>query len=288
MFDQLLDDTSPIISFECFPPKTESGLLPLRRTLEDLATLGPSFMTVTCGAAGGNRENTVRVATMIARELKIPSVAHVTCTWADRPALRMMVDEILAGGISGVMALRGDPPRGETFSAVEGGFAHASDLVKWIREEGFPLSLGVAGYPERHPDSPDRSTDLKWLKYKVDQGANFIVTQMFFDNQLYFDFVAAARDSGISVPILPGVMPISNFPKLLEFCAICGTSMPAAIHELMGPLADDREATLAAGADLAAQQIRDLIAGGAPGAHIYVLNQAYQARRILDQLSHVG
>ncbi len=275
-----------VYSFEVFPPKTEKGLAQLKLTLGELARLEPDFISVTCGAGGGNRDNTVEICAHIARELDVSAVAHVTCSWADRAQLGAMLDAAAAAGVEGVMALRGDPPKGEsTFVAPTGGFAHASDLVRMIRDEKRPFFVGVAGYPEKHPESATPASDLEFLKLKVDQGADLVVTQLFFDNQLYFDFVARARDRGIAVPIVPGIMPIANYAKILEFCAFSSTSMPRDLALRMERVQHDPERTLAEGAAYAIEQIRDLLAGGAPGFHIYVLNQARSAKIILDALA---
>lgn len=272
-------------SFEFFPPKTDKGLETLYSNLETLARLRPDYCSVTCGAAGGNRDKTIEIAAHINRRLGTLGVAHITCSWASRAEIRRMLDDARDQGLETVLALRGDPPKGqETFQRPEGGFAHACELVRMIRQEGYPFSVGVGGYPEGHVEAQDKQQDLEYLKLKVDEGADFIVTQLFFDNAVYFRFVERARALGIRQRIIPGIMPVVNYGRIVEFCKFCGSQVPEQLRRRMEPIAEDAEKVQEAGACYAAEQIRELLAGGAPGAHLYTLNQAAGVQRIFELL----
>ena len=276
--------SEPCFSFEFFPPRTEDGTRALMETVAALRPLEPAFVSVTYGAGGSTRGRTLDVVARIRRELQIEAMAHVTCVGSSRDELSEVFEGLVAAGVENVICLRGDPPQGETaFEAAPGGFAHASDLVRHAWER-WPFCIGVAGYPERHPESPDRYSDLLRLKEKVDAGASFIVTQLFFDNAAYFEFVAQARRLGITVPIVPGVMPITNVDQVERFTRMCGASIPERVRRELQLRRDDPKAALEFGVALATLQCADLLRRGAPGIHFYTLNRSSATRAILASL----
>ncbi len=275
-------------SFEFFPPKTEKGLVNLYKKMDQLAELRPDFCTVTCGAAGSNRGQTVEIAEHCNTNMDCPAVVHVTCSWASRAEIREMLDQTRELGMENVMALRGDPPKGEkAFRAAAGGFTNAYQLVQMIREEGYDFAVGVAGYPEGHVENPDKQKDLEYLKHKVDQGADFVATQLFFDNADFFAFVDRCREIGITQRIVAGIMPVMNYHKILEFCDFCGAKMPEKMQALMEPIADDPEKVLEAGTRYAAEQIEELLAAGADGAHLYTMNKTQGIQRMYELLGPI-
>src|SRR5689334_21204213 len=222
-----LNPSNPCFSFEFFPPKTDEGTANLLRTLEELAPLEPGFVSVTYGAGGSTRDRTVDLVTRIKQNTGIEAMAHLTCVGHTRDELAQVLDRLVAAKIENVLALRGDPPKGEKACVpVPGGFRYATELVRFIRDRDYAFCLGGACYPEGHPENPSREVDLKNLKQKVDAGLDFVITQLFFDNAFYFDFVERARRQGINVPIVPGIMPITNYEQLNRFIRICGTTVP--------------------------------------------------------------
>lgn len=281
--DQILVSGVPAFSFEFFPPKTDKGSANLLQTIEDLKALGPSFVSVTYGAMGSNRGQVVELVRQIKNDLGVEAMAHLSCTGHTREELEGVLDQLGGVGIENVLALRGDPPKGEEFRPVPGGFAHASDLAAMIRERG-SFCVGGAAYPEVHPDAPDVETDLANLVTKVRAGVAFLITQLFFSNADYFDFVARARAAGIEVPIVPGIMPITDVGQVKRFTAMCGARIPAELLSALEEADGDAEAVLQIGVDHAVAQCRELLAKGAPGAHFYTLNRSPATRRILTAL----
>jgi len=276
--------TEPVFSFEFFPPKSEEGERSLRRSLEELRELAPDFASVTYGAGGSTRERTLQIVTWLKRELGIEAMAHLTCVGASVAELRATLDQIVAADIENVLALRGDPPRGETrWRAHPRGLRHASELIELIAS-GYPLCIGAACFPELHPDSPDPLSDLQHLKLKVQCGASFLITQLFFDNELYFRFVEAARFAGIDVPILPGIMPITSLAQVKAITSMCGATIPAQLLEALEWRAADPESVAELGVAHATLQCAELLAGGAPGIHFYTLNRSPATRAILSAL----
>lgn len=266
----------PAFSCEFFTPKTPEGEAALRGHVERLAGgLALDFISVTYGAGGSTRQGTTRLVGELQRTTGLPVMHHLTCIGHSREELTAILREIEALGVRNVLALRGDPPRGETeWRPHPQGFQWARELIELIRADGYPCSVGVAGFPERHPASPDWDSELRHLKGKIDAGADFIVTQLFFEADLYFRYVERVRGAGITVPVIPGILPIANYPNLVRFVANCGASLPAAVHERFAPLAEDEAATLAAGIGAATDLCRELIAGGAPGIHFYTANKS--------------
>jgi len=282
---EIIEGTHPCFSFEFFPPKTPEGEQQLWATLGVLKELEPDFVSVTYGAGGSTRERTVEIVSRVKRELGIEAMAHLTCVGATVEQLREVLAEIQAAGIENVLALRGDPPQGETeWKATPGGLAYATELAGLISGEFGELGIGGACFPEVHPEAPDMETDLVWLKQKVDAGARFLITQLFFDNQLYFDFVPKARAAGIGVPIIPGVMPIRSYAQIKRFAALCGASIPTPLATALEALRGDEKAEFELGAAFAAQQCFELLSRGAPGIHFYTLNRPEATRAILAAL----
>ena len=281
--DQILKNGGPVFSFEFFPPKTDAGRVALVRTIDELKPLNPSFVSVTYGAMGSNRGQVIEIVSEIKNQVGIEAMAHLTCVGHTRAELASVLDELAAEGIENVLALRGDPPKGEAFEPVADGFAYASDLVALIQERG-GICIGGAAYPEVHPDAPDAATDLANLKTKADAGVNFLVTQLFFANQEYFAFVARARAAGIEVPILPGIMPVTNLGQVKRFTEMCGASLPSDLLRQLEAVGDDESAVLEIGVQHAVAQCRELLAEGAPGIHFYTLNKSASTREILTRL----
>jgi methylenetetrahydrofolate reductase (NADPH) len=274
----------PFFSFEFFPPKDEAGARALFTAIELLAPLRPAFVSITYGAGGSTRERTVALAKQIQREIGLTVMAHVTCVGATRAELRVLFDDLARCGIENVLALRGDPPKGaERFEAPEGGFANASELVAMLRRN-YDFCIGAACYPEIHAEAVSAQADLRYLKEKVDAGADFLVTQLFFDNQSYFDFAAKARDLGIGVPILPGIMPITNAAQTARFTSSIGAKIPPKLLRELELRGDDAKAVEDLGVAYAALQATGLMNAGAPGIHFFTLNRSPATRAIVSAL----
>ncbi len=280
----LFDAHSQTFSFEFFPPKTlEDGEALFDRAC-GLQQLGASFCSVTYGAGGSTRKNTIDLVCRFQAELGLVGMAHLTCVGHSQVELREILSELKDRGVENLMCLRGDPPRGETeFTPTPDGFAHAAELVELARHSG-DFCIGVAGYPEVHPESVDAHSDLRHLKAKVERGADFVTTQLFFDAQDYFDFVARARRIGIRQRIIPGIMPILNYRQIVRFTRMCGASIPSALQERLEPVAEDSDAAFEIGVDWAWQQCEALLAGGAPGIHFYTLNRSRATQLIFERL----
>jgi methylenetetrahydrofolate reductase (NADPH) len=282
--DELLTSSGPVFSFEFFPPRTPEGVETLFETVEALKPLTPSFVSVTYGAGGATRDGTVEIATRVKHEHGLETMAHLSCVGETAQGLVEILDRLEAGGIDNILALRGDPPRGETeFKRPEGGLDSAADLAGFIHER-YGFAIGGACFPEVHPEAPSLEADLAYLKTKVTSGASFLITQLFFDNRIYFDFVNAARATGIDVPIVPGVIPIASYAQITRFCQLCDASIPEPLAEAMGALGGDQEAEAELGMAYAARQCEELLAGGAPGIHFYTLNRAPATRAVLAAL----
>jgi methylenetetrahydrofolate reductase (NADPH) len=275
----------PVFSFEFFPPKDDPGVAALFETIKNLKELEPSFVSVTYGAGGSTRRKTVEITKRIKQELGIEAMSHLTCVGHSRDEISAVLDEIEAAGIENVMTLRGDPPRGETrFVAHPDGFSHASDLVRFIRDRKPDFCLGVAGYPEGHPEAPSKSVDLENLKRKVDAGADFIVTQLFFDSQDYFNLVEEARSLGIGLPVVPGIMPVTDLAQIKRFTQMCGAKIPPALLADLEIVDGTKEAVAEIGIRYATAQCEFLLKNGAPGIHFYTLNKSTSTRTILSDL----
>ena len=282
--DVIAGSDEPVFSFEFFPPKTPEGETTLRETLATLGDLNPSFVSVTYGAGGTTRARTVEITKWIKQDLGIEAMAHLSCVGESVERLREILDEIGEAGIENVLALRGDPPRGETeWKPHPGGLRYSTELATLIAED-YGYSIGAACFPEVHPEAKDLASDLRFLKEKVSAGARFLVTQLFFDNELYFDFVREARAVGIDVPIVAGIMPITNFKQITTITGMCGATIPPGVMTELERRADDPDAVLQFGVAYTTQQCADLLRRGAPGIHFYTLNRSPATRAILSSL----
>jgi methylenetetrahydrofolate reductase (NADPH) len=268
----------PLRSLEFFPPKDDEGVANLRATATALKRIAPDFVSVTYGAGGTTRERTAQVSALLKDELGFTVMPHLTCVGHARAELHAIADRLHAGGFRNIMTLRGDPPKGETsFTPSPDGLRYASDLVALLRARHPDFCLGVAGYPEKHPEAPSFDADLAHLKHKVDAGAAFITTQLFFDNTVYFRFVEKCRAAGITVPIVPGIMTVLSLKQIQRFTALCGATLPAKLLTRLEAAGDQPDIVETLGIDWALAQIRDLLANGAPGYHLYILNRAKSA-----------
>jgi methylenetetrahydrofolate reductase (NADPH) len=274
----------PVFSFEFFPPKTPEGERTLRDTLGALRGLQPDFVSVTYGAGGTTRERTVEITKWIKQELGIEAMAHLSCVGEPVDRLREILDEIAGAGIDNVLALRGDPPRGEKeWTPHPDGLRWSTELIALIAG-GYEFCVGAASFPEVHPDAPDLAHDIRFLKEKLAAGASFLITQLFFDNRYYFDFVASCREAGITAPIVPGVIPITNVAQLKTITEMCGATVPPGLLLELDRRADDPEAVLQLGVAYTTLQCADLLRRGAPGIHFYTLNRSPATRAILSSL----
>lgn len=281
---------SPVFSFEFFPPKTDEALRQLEVTIAELGPLEPDYVSVTYGAGGSTREKTIDLVSRIKRDTGIEAMAHLTCVGSPKEELRSILQRLMEAGVANVLALRGDPPKGQaTFTAVEGGFRYANELVAFIREIFCDsVSIGAAGYPEKHLECGNPAVDLVNLKRKVDAGANFIVTQLFFDNRKYFEFVDNARAIGINVPIVPGIMPITNASSIERVTMMCGASLPFRLAAELDRRRDNPQAVMQLGVAHATAQCIELLQCGAPGIHFYTLNRSTATMQVLTALRTIG
>jgi methylenetetrahydrofolate reductase (NADH) len=282
--DEIIASRQPTFSVEFFPPKTPEARDGLFATARSLRELEPDFVSVTYGAGGSTRDGTVEITKALKDDLGYETMAHLSCVGETTEGLATTLDRIAAAGIENVFALRGDPPRGqEDFVQPEGGLGSAAELAAFI-STGWDFTLGGACFPEVHPEAPDLETDLAYLKTKVEAGASFLITQLFFDNQVYFDFVAAARAAGIDVPILAGVIPVASFAQTKRICELCDASIPSRLEAAFAAAEGDERAEFELGIAYAAQQCSELLVAGAPGIHFYALNRAPATRAVLGAL----
>lgn len=271
-------------SFEFFPPKTEEAMAQLFETLKEVKELKPGYISVTYGAGGGTRDKTLDVVKRAKREIGLEAMAHLTCVGHSRQEIKSILDELEDSEIENVIALRGDPPQGETkFTPRPGGFGYASELTAFIRSH-YRFCIAVAGYPEGHIESPDKETDWEHLRQKVAAGADFIITQLFFDNRDFFAFEQRMREKGVTVPIIPGIMPITDYNQILRFTRICGARIPEDVVKELETIQQDVEAVQQYGIQHATRQCKELIAHGVPGIHFYTLNKSKATRQIIRNL----
>jgi methylenetetrahydrofolate reductase (NADPH) len=275
---------TPIFSFEFFPPRSDEGERVLGIALESLRQLDPDFVSVTYGALGSSRARTMELTKWIKQELGIEAMAHLSCVGSTRDELREILDDIRDAGIENVLALRGDPPRDETeWEPHPEGLRSSTELAALIARH-YDLCIGGACFPEVHPEAPDLAHDLRFLKAKTDSGVSFLITQLFFDSELYFRFVDEARAAGIEVPIIPGVMPITDLRQIKTITGMCGATIPDALREALEWRSHDPDAVLQLGVAHATLQCAELLARGAPGIHFYTLNRSHATRAILSAL----
>jgi methylenetetrahydrofolate reductase (NADPH) len=283
--DQILQGADgPVFSFEFFPPKTPEGEERLLEALSELHSLAPAFVSVTYGAGGSTRDKTIEVVSHIKDEFGLEAMAHLTCVNATVDDLRRTLDQMRDGGVENVLALRGDPPRGqERWTKTEGGLEYSYELIRLIRAE-YDFAVGAAAFPETHIHATSPQDDLTHLKAKVDAGVDFLVTQMFFDNRFYFDFIERARGVGIEVPIVPGVMPILSLDGIKRMTELSAAHLPEELGEQLETRRGDEDAVTDLGVSYATLQCADLLAGGAPGIHFITLNRSPATRAILSAL----
>jgi len=272
-------------SFELFSPKTGGGIEKLFETAAALGKMGPDWFSVTYGAAGTTRGPTMKIVDSLQQRFQIPTMHHLTCVGHRKAELKVMIEKMKAKDICNVLAVRGDPPQGVArWEPGSNGLEYSYQLVELIRSHGDFFSIGVAGFPEGHPNCPDKETDAEYLKIKIDAGAEFVITQLFLDNREYFKYVERIRKIGVTVRIIPGILPITDYQALLRFCNTCGVTIPQRVHDTFKPLDGDARATRKAGVQFAVEQCDGLLEGGAPGLHFYTLNRVYPTVEILKQI----
>ena len=276
------------ISCEFFPPREAGGIPGVLQAIDRVRTYNPDFVSVTYGAGGSTRAFTEEITLRTKKETDLEVMAHLTCVGQTREEVHGVLERLDEEGIDNVIALRGDPPRGETdFVPVPGGFHHASELLHHVRQN-FQFGLAAACYPEGHTESPDLGTDLKFAKMKVDAGADFLITQLFYDNNDFFEFMDRAQQMGINVPIVPGVLPILSTPQIRRFTALCGAKIPPDLDRQLDKYIEDDSAVRELGVEYATKQVQELWDAGVPGVHFYVLNRSYSVSKILDNLRLSG
>ena len=277
---EILSSGQPSLSFEVFPPKADASFEPIRAAVARLAEQRPSFMSVTYGASGNAQANTVEVASFV-QSLGVPALAHLTCVAASREKIADETVALRAAGIENVLCLRGDLPR-DLAEPPPGHFAHAVDLVRALKTGGF--CLGGACYPECHPDCAHMDDDIEYLKQKVDAGLDFVTTQMFFDNNIFYRYLAKLRTRGVTVPVIAGIMPVANGKQIARICRLSGTYLPSRFKAIVDRFGDRPDAMLDAGVAYATEQIVDLFANGVNAVHVYTMNRPEVAERIMSNL----
>lgn len=284
---EIFSRKSKTISFELFPPKTDEAHAKLITTIVQLADLKPDFISVTYGAGGSSRGKTLEIVEHIQTQHQITGLAHLTCVLHTKDEIKKILEDMKSSGIKNVLALRGDPPLDQpNWTPGPDHFKYSSELVAFIRQHfGNYFSIGVAGFPEGHLLCPDRERDADYLKMKTDAGADFIITQLFFNNQDYFDYVGRLRKRGVTARVLPGILPITNYQGLVKFCKTCGATVSQEVKNIFEPIQNDPEATSKAGVDFCIRQCQSLLKGGAPGLHFYTLNKLSPVDKILKQIA---
>ena len=281
----ILNSGRRTISFEFFPPKTDQGVETLFQTIDKLKAYKPSYVSVTYGAGGSTRDRTVDVIIRIKQETWLEPMCHMTCVSQTMEDVHNVLVRLQEAGIDNVLALRGDPPRGqETFVPAKDGHRYASELIAYVHKN-FDFGIGGSCFPEGHPDSPDLATDMAYTKQKTDAGADFLITQLFFDNRDFLEFMERAERIGIRVPIIAGILPILSTSQIRRFVSICKAKIPPALDEQLEKYADDDEAVLEIGVEHATRQVEELWRNGVAGIHFYSLNRSYSVSKILDRLS---
>lgn len=276
----------PVFSFEFFPPKSDEASRQLENTILELKPLEPDFVSVTYGAGGSTREKTIDLVSRIKADTGIDAMAHLTCVGSTREELKSVLERLGDAGVENILGLRGDPPKGQTqFVATEGGFSYSNELIAFIHSE-YPnrFCVGGAAYPEKHIECGNPAVDLANLKRKVDDGASFVITQIFFDNRRYFEFVEHAHAAGIHVPIVPGIMPITSASGVEKMTVLCGASLPFRLAAEINRHRNDPEAMMRIGIAHATAQCLELLQGGAPGIHFYTLNRSKATSQVLGTI----
>jgi methylenetetrahydrofolate reductase (NADPH) len=282
----IFQEKAETYSFEYFPPKTPKGVEKLYKTAEELNKLGPDFVSVTYGAGGSSRGTTMEICTEIQGRLDLTVMHHLTCVRHSQAELKNIIHDMKANNIKNILALRGDTPKGvERWEPAPDELKYCYQLIDIIREiDRDFFSIGVAGFPEGHINCPDKETDTKYLRMKIDHGGEFVVTQLFFDNAVYSEYMERLNSAGATVRVIPGILPITSYEGLIKFCDICGTTITQEVHDMFKPLGDDEDATTRAGIEFAVRQCLDLLDRGAPGLHFFTLNKVEPAREIWIRL----
>ena len=276
------------VSCEFFPPREEDGIPAVFRAIDRVGAFNPDFISVTYGAGGSTRAFTERITMQVKQETDLEVMAHLTCVAQTREEVHNVLERLAEAGVENVIALRGDPPRGqENFVPAEGGFGHATELIDHIRAN-FDFGLAAACYPEGHTESPDLDSDIQYAREKVDKGADFLITQLFYDNKYFFEFMERAHRAGINVPVIPGVLPILNTAQIRRFTSLCGATIPPELDGKLEKYAEDDNAVRELGVEYASRQVEELWENGVPGIHFYVLNRSYSVSRILANLNLPG
>ena len=280
---ELLASSDPALSIELFPPKSQEGVETLVDAATRIASRKPDFVSVTYGAGGSTRDLSASVSQRMKNDIGLQVMPHLTCVGSTKEELEKIVDGFHRDGYRNIMALRGDPPKEqEAFVRTEGGFSYASDLVAFIKSRHPDICLGIAGYPEKHPEAPSMESDLDALKIKVDAGGSFMTTQLFFDNSLFFQYVEKVRSRGIQIPIVPGIMPVLSLKQIKRITQLCQSRLPRSLESKLSKVESDPEAVRQVGVEWASAQIEDLLANSVPGIHIYALNRARSAIELID------
>lgn len=284
----LFQNKPRVLSFELFPPKRDGNLEGLFQTVEELKKLWPDYISITYGAGGSTRDMTYDIAVRLKQVGTLP-LMHFTCVGHSRSEIKRLLEKVKSAGIENLLALRGDPPKGETaFFPAPDGFRYANELVQFIRSQGFDFCLGVAGYPEGHPEAKSKDEDLLNLKRKVEYGGQFIVTQLFFDNRDYFEFVEKIRKIGVSAPVQPGIWLLTDYVQIEKICHLSGAKYPQALKELVEPIKGDKDKVAKVGIEYATRQCEELLRNGAPGIHFYVMNKSLSVSAVLENLKAKG
>jgi len=280
---ELLASDHPTLSVEFFPPKSQEGVEALVESASQVASRKPDFVSVTYGAGGSTRDLSASVSERMKNEVGLQVMPHLTCVGSTKEELASILDGFHLDGYRNIMALRGDPPKGqEAFVRTEGGFSHASDLVAFIKSRHPDICLGIAGYPEKHPEAPSLDSDLDALKIKADAGGSFITTQLFFDNSVFYRYMEKVRSRGILLPIVPGIMPVLSLKQIKRITQLCQSRLPESLENQLSQVESDPEAVQRIGVEWASAQIKDLLSNGIPGIHIYALNKANSAIELID------
>jgi len=277
-----------ILSFELFPPKRDGNLDGLFQTVQELKQLGPDYISITYGAGGSSRDMTYDIALRLKENAVLPLV-HFTCVGHSRLEIKQLLDKLKTAGIENLLALRGDPPKDQTaFTPAPDGFRYANELIQFIRAEGYDFCLGVAGYPEGHTEVLSKMEDIQNLKRKIQSGGDFIVTQLFFDNQDYFRYVEQLQSVGVSNPVQPGIWLLTDYVQIEKICHLSGAKYPAVLRDKIEPIKENKEKVAQAGIEYAVDQCDELLRKGAPGVHFYVMNKSHSVREVIKRLNDKG
>lgn len=272
-------------SLEFFTPKTREGIEKLYGVIEDFSKIDPDWLSITYGAGGTTKEFTTDLVDEVIKRFNIPTIHHLTCVGHSVAELKGIIEDLIKRKIFNILALRGDPPKGvKDWVPAPDGYEYCYQLIELIKSYDAPFDIGVAGFPEGHIKCPDKETDSKHLKIKLDTGGSYVITQLFFDNSDYFEYVERVRKAGVTQSIVPGILPVTNYQGLVKFCGNCGATIPKIIHDIFAPIQDDEKATIEAGKKFAIEQCRELLEGGAPGLHFFTLNKLEPTKEIIETI----